>query len=93
MYDGETPLLIETRSTAIRSIRRCCPAWAKNPDGSLTIYIQKGAPAKAEEANRLPAPDGPIILVMRLYWPRKTPPSILPPGSGSWSPPPVVRMP
>jgi len=35
----------------------------------------------------LPAPDGPIYLVMRLYWPKTEPPSILPPGEGSWSPP------
>ncbi len=34
------------------------------------------------EPDWLPAPDGPIFLVMRLYWPKETPPSILPPGEG-----------
>jgi hypothetical protein len=29
-------------------------------------------------------------MVMRLYWPKTDPPSILPPGEGSWSPPKVV---
>jgi hypothetical protein len=29
-------------------------------------------------------------MVMRLYWPKDTPPSILPAGEGTWSPPPVV---
>ena len=24
---------------------------------------------------------------MRLYWPKETPPSILPPGEGTWKPP------
>jgi hypothetical protein len=37
-----------------------------------------------------PAPNGPIYLVMRLYWPTDTPPSILPPGEGTWKPPGVV---
>ena len=42
----------------------------KNADGSLTLYIQKDSPGKDKEANWLPAPDGPIYLVMRLYWPK-----------------------
>jgi hypothetical protein len=43
------------------------PGMKKNADGSLTLHIQKDAPGKAKEANWLPAPDGPIYLVMRLY--------------------------
>jgi hypothetical protein len=62
----------------------------KNPDGSLTLTIQKDSPGKARESNWLPAPDGPIYLVMRLYWPKDTPPSILPAGAGSWQPPGLV---
>ena len=38
----------------------------------------------------LPAPNGPIYLVMRLYWPKRPPPSILPPGEGTWKPPAVL---
>jgi hypothetical protein len=34
----------------------------------------------AKEADWLPAPNGPIYLVMRLYWLKTTPPSILPAG-------------
>jgi len=37
-----------------------------------------------------PAPDGPIYLVMRLYWPKTEAPSILPVGKGTWSPPGIV---
>jgi hypothetical protein len=29
--------------------------------------------------------------VMRLDWPKDTPPSILPPGSGTWQPP-VIQV-
>ena len=41
-----------------------------NADGSLTLYIQNKSPGADKEANWLPAPNGPIYLVMRLYWPK-----------------------
>jgi hypothetical protein len=28
---------------------------------------------------------------MRLYWPKTEPPSILPPGEGTWNPPALVQ--
>jgi hypothetical protein len=62
----------------------------KNTDGSLTLYIQNKSLGPDRESNWLPAPAGPIYLVMRLYWPTDTPPSILPPGKGDWQPPGVV---
>jgi hypothetical protein len=68
------------------------PGMKKNADGSLTLYIQKDSPGAAHKANWLPAPDGPIYLVMRLYWPKETPPSILPPGEGTWKPPGVAKV-
>jgi Protein of unknown function (DUF1214) len=42
------------------------------------LYIQKDSPGKTKEANWLPAPNDPIYLLMRLYWPKDTPHSILP---------------
>jgi hypothetical protein len=30
--------------------------------------------------------------VIRLYWPKVEPPSILPPGEGTWQPPEVKRV-
>jgi hypothetical protein len=48
-----------------------------NPDGSLDLYIQAQNPGKDKESNWLPAPQGQFILMMRLYWPKATPPSIL----------------
>jgi hypothetical protein len=65
----------------------------KNADGSLTLYIQKDSPGKANKANWLPAPNRSIYLVMRLYWPKETPPSILPAGDGTWKPPSVEKAP
>jgi hypothetical protein len=43
------------------------------------------------EANWLPAPDDTIYLVMRLCWPKETPPPILPAGEGTWKPPAIMR--
>jgi len=61
------------------------PALKENKDGSLTIDIQKDAPSADKRANWLPAPDGPIYMVVPLYWPKKKPPSILAPGEGHGS--------
>ncbi len=61
-----------------------------NLDGSISIYIQAQSPGKDKESNWLPAPPGPFVLMMRMYWPRETPPSIL---DGSWKPPGIERAP
>lgn len=63
-----------------------------NPDGSVTIDVSVDPPAADRMNNWLPAPKGDFVLMMRLYWPREKAPSILPPGKGSWSPPPIVRV-
>jgi hypothetical protein len=90
MYDGKTQLLIENPINRYLINSPMLPGMKKNPDGSVTLYIQNKTPGKSKESNWLPAPDGPIYLVMRLYWPKDTPPSILPPGEGTWSPPVIV---
>ena len=90
MYDGKTQLLIENPISRYLINSPMLPGMKKNADGSLTLYIQKDSPGKASEANWLPAPDGPVYLVMRLYWPKDKPPSILPPGEGTWQPPAIV---
>jgi hypothetical protein len=92
MYDGKTQLLIENPIDRYLINSPMLPNLKKNADGSLTFYIQKNSPGKDRESNWLPAPNGPIYLVMRLYWPRTEPPSILPPGSGTWQPPAIVKL-
>jgi len=91
MYDGKTQLLIQNPINRYLINSPMLPAMQKNADGSLTLYIQKDSPGKALEANWLPAPNGPIYLVMRLYWPKTEAPSVLPAGSGTWSPPAVTQ--
>ena len=90
MYDGKTQLLIENPINRYLINSPMMSGMKKNADGSLTLYIQNKSPGKAKESNWLPAPDGPVYLVMRLYWPKDTPPSILPPGQGTWKPPAIV---
>jgi hypothetical protein len=90
MYDGKSQLLIKNPINRYLINSPMLPEMKKNADGSLTIYIQKDSPGKAKEANWLPAPNDTIYLVMRLYWPRESPPSILPAGEGTWKPPAIV---
>src|SRR5882724_194166 len=91
MYDGKSQLLIKNPINRYLINSPMLSNMKKNADGSLTLYIQKDSPGKAKEANWLPAPDDTIYLVMRPYWPKDTPPSILPPGEGTWNPPGVTR--
>jgi hypothetical protein len=58
----------------------------RDPDGGITLYVQNDSPGKDNEANWLPAPNGPFFSVMRLYWPK---PDAL---NGQWKAPPLQRM-
>ena len=59
-----------------------------NADGSVDLYIQKDSPGADKEANWLPAPAGKFILMMRMYWPDESPPSII---DGTWTPPAAIK--
>jgi hypothetical protein len=62
--------------------------FTTNVDGSTDVFIQHDSPGADKEANWLPAPVGKFILMLRLYWPQETPPSII---DGSWKIPPVTK--
>ena len=91
MYDGKTQLLIKNPINRYLINSPMLGQMQKNSDGSVTLYIQRDSPGPEQEANWLPASEGPIFLVMRLYWPKTQAPSILPPGAGSWEPPGLQR--
>ena len=61
------------------------PELKKDGDGGITLYIQHESPGEEKEANWLPAPAGPFLCVMRLYWPKKE--AIY----GQWKNPPLKR--
>ena len=61
------------------------PNLKRDADGGITLYVQNEPPGKDEESNWLPAPEGPFVTVMRLYWPK---PEAL---DGKWTAPPMQR--
>jgi hypothetical protein len=91
MYHGGSQLLVQNPIDRYLINTPMLQGMRRNPDGGLTIHIQKDDPGEALRANWLPAPDGPIYLVMRLYWPKTEQPALLPIGQGRWTPPGVVK--
>jgi hypothetical protein len=92
MYQARSKLLVRNpidRYVVNSSMLR---VMKTNANGSLTIYVQHRPPGTSKKANWLPAPNGPMLLVMRLYWPKSEPPSILPVGKGTWQPPSLKRL-
>jgi hypothetical protein len=92
MYDGKSQYLIKNPINRYLINSPMLSGMKKDADGSLTLYIQKDSPGADKEANWLPAPNDKIYLVIRLYWPRPNPPSILPPGEGTWKPPGLTKV-
>jgi hypothetical protein len=87
MYDGKTQLLVANPLDRYLINSPMLPQLTKDADGGVTLYIQKDKPIDPDQAaNWLPAPDGPIYLVMRLYWPKEAA------LDGSWTPPAVRRV-
>ncbi|MCV6822959.1 MULTISPECIES: DUF1254 domain-containing protein [Halocynthiibacter] len=85
MYDGNTQLLVDNPINRYLINAPMLPNMHKDDSGAMTLYIQKDAPTdEALKANWLPAPDGPIYMVMRLYWPKKEA------LDGSWQPPAIT---
>lgn len=91
MYDGKTQLLAENPINRYLVNSPMLDTLKRNPDGSLTLYIQHASPGPDKESNWLPAPAGPLYMAMRLYWPQTEAPSLLPVGQGAWKPPGVIR--
>lgn len=46
------------------------PQFKRDAEGGLTFYLQHESPGADLEANWLPAPEGPFLCAMRLYWPK-----------------------
>jgi hypothetical protein len=81
MYDGKTQLLVANPLKRYLINTPMLPDMKKNADGSVTIYVQHESPGKDKESNWLPAPAGPVYVVMRLYWPERAA------LDGKWKPP------
>ena len=61
------------------------PQLKRDADGGLTLLVQNQSPGKERESNWLPAPKGPFLMALRLYWPKEEA------TEGRWTEPKVVR--
>ena len=86
MYDGDYFFVANPLNRYTLSSRS---NFNTNPDGSVDLLIQAADPGPAKRANWLPAPKGKFILMLRLYWPSETNPSLI---NGSWKIPGVTRV-
>jgi hypothetical protein len=86
MYDLPGRLLVANPLKRYLINSPMLPDLKKDADGGLTIHIQHQSPGAGNESNWLPAPNGPFVLLMRLYWPK---PEAL---SGKWKQPQMQRV-
>jgi hypothetical protein len=81
MYDGKTQLFIENPLDRYLLNSNMMDEFKLDEDGSLTLHISADSPGENLESNWLPAPDGPLYMVLRLYGPE---PEAL---EGTWTSP------
>ena len=86
MYDGKTQLFIHNPLERYLLNSSMMDQFSKEEDGSITFYIQKDSPGKDKEANWLPAPDGALYMVLRLYGPEADA------LEGKWTPPALQKV-
>jgi hypothetical protein len=85
MYELPASLLVANPINRYLINSPMLPQLKKDGDGGLTLLIQNGSPGKDKESNWLPAPTGPFIMYLRLYWPKEA--AI----DGKWAAPKVKR--
>lgn len=84
MYEAPARQLVENPIRRYLLNSAMLPQFRRDVDGGVTFLIQHESPGPEREANWLPAPKGPFLMALRLYWPR---PEAL---QGSWKQPPAV---
>ena len=70
MYEMPQSLLVANPINRYLLNSPMLPQFKKDADGGLTLLIQNESPGKDKESNWLPAPKGPFVMAMRLYWPK-----------------------
>ena len=85
MYELPSRLLVANPIDRYLISSPMLPDLKRDADGGLTLYIQHDSPGKDRESNWLPAPSGPFLMFMRLFWPQ--PQAI----DGQWRQPPLQR--
>jgi hypothetical protein len=85
MYKMPESLLVDNPIDRYLINSPMLPGLVKDPDGGVTIYVQHSSPGPDREANWLPAPPGPFVAALRLYWPKAEA------LNGTWKPPKMVK--
>jgi hypothetical protein len=86
MYELPASLLVANPLNRYLLNSPMLPQFKRDADGGLTLLIQNESPGKDKEANWLPAPKGPFLMAMRLYWPKEEA------MEGKWTAPPLERI-
>jgi hypothetical protein len=87
MYEMPASLLVVNPINRYLINSPMLPELKRDADGGLTLLIQNESPGKDKEANWLPAPKGPFLTVLRLYWPK--PEAV----DGKWKAPAIQKVP
>src|SRR5437867_965426 len=85
MYELPKSLLVANPINRYLINSPMLPQLKKDADGGLTLLIQNESPGRDKEANWLPAPKGPFMMAMRLYWPKEEA------MDGKWTAPPAKK--
>ena len=85
MYELPASLLVANPINRYLINSPMLPQLKRDADGGLTLLIQNESPGKDKEVNWLPAPKGPFIMFLRLYWPKSEA------LEGKWKAPSVAR--
>jgi hypothetical protein len=85
MYELPASLLVANPLNRYLLNSPMLPQFVKDPDGGLTLYVQNESPGADKEPNWLPAPKGPFLVFMRLYWPNQEA------LDGTWKHPPMTK--
>jgi hypothetical protein len=86
MYELPQSLLVANSINRYLINSPMLPQLKRDADGGLTLLIQNDSPGKDKEANWLPAPKGPFVMALRLYWPKEAA------VEGKWKQPPLQRV-
>jgi len=86
MYELPSRMLVKNPIDRYLINSPMLPHLKLDSDGGLTLRVQHESPGKDNEANWLPAPSGPFLMALRLYWPK--------PGAfnGEWKAPALQQQ-
>ncbi len=71
MYDGKSRLLVDNALNRYVINSAMLPVLKKNADGGITLHLQHDSPGEGRESNWLPAPNGAMDVVLRMYLPEE----------------------